>query len=114
MRIWLAMFAAPFLALACQSAMYALVTPACSAQSRLALHAVAAFSLLLAALFTLLAGKEWRRHAPDARPALDSDAADRPTSRRFLAMVAVAVGLLSCLAIAAMWIAVWVLSPCWQ
>ena len=40
MRIWLALLLAPSLALACQSIMYSLVTPSCSVQTRLWIHAV--------------------------------------------------------------------------
>jgi hypothetical protein len=113
MRIWLALLAAPSLALACQSIMYALVTPSCSVQTRLLIHLAALVSLALALLFTLLARGQWRvrKHAP-AGP--DSDAADPPTNRRFLAIAATAVGGLSALVILTMWIAAWVLSPCWQ
>ena len=55
MRIWLALLAAPSLALAAQSIMYALVTPSCSVQTRVAIHVVAAVSLALCVAFTLLA-----------------------------------------------------------
>ena len=114
MRIWLALLIAPSLALACQSLLYALVTPACGAQSSAGLHAVAAVSLALAALFTALAGAERRARAASPGRTGDSDSADPATGRRFLATVSMAVGALSALAIAAMWIGVWVLSPCAQ
>jgi hypothetical protein len=114
MRIWLALLIAPSLALACQGIMYALVTPSCSVQTRVLIHAVAFASLALAALFTLMARAEWMRGIHAAPHGLDSDGADRATSRRFLAVVATAVGALSCLVIFTMWIAAWVLSPCWQ
>jgi hypothetical protein len=112
MRIWLALLIAPSLALACQSIMYSLVTPSCSVQTRVALHAVAFACLVLAALFTLMARGYWRSIAPAAAYGPDSDGADRPTSRRFLAVTATAVGALSSLLILMMWIAAWVLSPC--
>jgi hypothetical protein len=114
MRIWLALLAAPSLALACQAVMYALVTPSCSVQTRVLIHVVAFASLALAALFTLLARADWLRGARAVPHGVDSDGADRPTSRRFLAAAATAVGGLSCLVILTMWIAAWVLSPCWQ
>jgi hypothetical protein len=114
MRIWLALLIAPSLALACQSIMYSLVTPSCSVQTRVAIHAVALACLALAAAFTLMAGGYWREIAPAAPHGPDHDGADRPTSRRFLAVVATAVGGLSVLVILMMWIAAWVLSPCWS
>jgi hypothetical protein len=114
MRIWLALLIAPSLALACQTLMYSLVTPSCSLQTRVAIHGVALACLLLAALFTLLARGDWRRFATAASHGPDSDGADRPTSRRFLAVTATAVGALSSLLIFMMWVAAWVLSPCWS
>ena len=114
MRIWLALLIAPSLALACQSIMYSLVTPACSVQTRVLIHAVAFVCLALATWFTLMARGDWRRTAMAAPHGPDSDGADRPSSRRFLAVVATAVGGLSGLVILMMWIAAWVLSPCWS
>jgi hypothetical protein len=114
MRIWLALLVAPSLALACQSILYAMVTPACSQQTANGLHIVAAASLALAGMFTILALHEWRLRAAGPGRTPDSDSADPGVNRRFLAIVATAVGALSCIAIAAMWIAVWMLSPCWQ
>ena len=112
MRIWLALLIAPTLALACQSIMYSLVTPSCSVQTRVLIHAVAFVCLALAALFTLMARGHWRRVALAAPQGPDHDGADRPTSRRFLAVVATAVGGISVLVILMMWFAAWVLSPC--
>jgi hypothetical protein len=114
MRIWLALLMAPSLALACQSIMYALVTPSCSVQTRVAIHAVALVCLALATLFTLMARGYWRGIALAAPHGPDSDGADRPSNRRFLAVTATAVGGLSALVILMMWIAAWVLSPCWS
>jgi hypothetical protein len=114
MRTWLALLIAPSLALACQSIMYSLVTPSCSVQTRVAIHAVALACLLLAAWFTLMARGHWRRIATVAPRGPDDDGADRPSSRRFLAVVATAVGGLSALVILMMWITAWVLSPCWS
>jgi hypothetical protein len=115
MRIWLALLIAPVLALSAQSIMYALVTPSCAMQTRVAIHAVALVSLLLAAWFTGMAHGLWRRSGKLVAPASgDSDGADPPTHRHFLAGVASAVGALSCLVILTMWMAAWVLSPCWS
>lgn len=113
MRIWLALLAAPSLALACQGIMYALVTPSCSVQTRVAIHAVALVGVLATLLFTLMARGAWRQraHVPNGP---DSDEGDAPSTRRFLAVVATAVGALSTLVIVMMWVAAWVLSPCWS
>jgi hypothetical protein len=114
MRIWLALLVAPSLALACQSVLFAMVTPSCAMQSRVGLHMVAAAALALAGVFTILAHHEWRVLRTGSSRTPDSDSAEPAMARRFLATVATAVGGLSSLAIVAMWIAVWVLSPCWQ
>jgi hypothetical protein len=110
MRIWLALIAAPGLALATQGAMYALVTPSCSTQTRIAIHVVAAVSLLLCVVFALVA----RAAGAPVRFAADDDTAEPPITRHFLAVVAAAVGALSALVVLCMWIAVWVLSPCFS
>jgi hypothetical protein len=110
MKIWLALLASPSLALAAQSVMFALVTPSCSTQTRVGIHAVAAVSLLLSVVFTLLA----RDAGAPVRFAADSDTSDPPMTRHFLAVVATAVGAISSLVILAMWIVAWVLSPCYS
>jgi hypothetical protein len=110
MRIWLALLVSPSLALATQSIMFSLVTPACSAQTRVALHVVAAVALALALLFTWLA----RTAGAPLRFAADDDSADPPITRHFLAVVATAVGAISSLVILCMWIAACVLSPCYS
>jgi hypothetical protein len=114
MRTWPALLLAPSLALAAQSAMFALVTPSCSVQTRVAIHAVALVALAVAIVFTLMARGDWRRHAQAASEGPDSDQPDVATSRRFLAVVATAVGALSSFVIFTMWVAAWVLSPCWS
>jgi hypothetical protein len=114
MRTWLALLVAPSLALAAQSAMYALVTPSCSVQTRIVLHGVAAVALAVALVFTLMARGDWLHHARSAPEGPDSTGGDVATSRRFLAVVATAVGALSSFVIFTMWVVVWVLSPCWS
>jgi hypothetical protein len=108
MRIWLALILAPGLALACQSIMYSLVTPECSTQTRTAIHAVAAVTLLLCVVFTLIA----RASSAPAVSTADHDVSDPSGTRNFLAIVAAAVGTISSLTVVGMWIAAWVLSPC--
>lgn len=112
MRIWLALLAAPSLALACQSAMYALATPSCSHQTRVVIHLVALTGLVLTVFFTVLARGNWETHAVARPEGPDSERPDPVSVRRFLSIVATAVGGLSCLVIATMWMAAWVLSPC--
>ena len=113
MRIWLALIVSPSIALACQSILYAMATPSCATQSRLELHAVAVASLVLTLAFTLLAhaGSPWH-HA--GSPGADDDHADPGTTRAFLARAAAAVSALSAFTVLAMWMVVWVLSPCAQ
>jgi hypothetical protein len=110
MRIWLALLVSPSLALAAQSIMFSLVTPSCSHQTRVVIHVVAGIALLLSIAFTLLA----RDAGAPLRFAADDDSADPPMTRHFLAVVATAVGVISSLVIVGMWIAAWVLSPCYS
>ena len=114
MRIWLALLVAPGLALGAQSAMYALVTPSCTVQTRVAIHAVALVTLLLTALFTVMARAEWARLANASPHGPDNDTGAPQNVRRFLAVLATAVAGLSALLILMMWFAGWVLSPCSQ
>lgn len=114
MRIWLALLVAPSLALAAQGIMYSLVTPSCTLQTRILVHAVGVVSLALAVLFTAMARAEWSSRSLAQPLGPDSDSADPGNVRRFLAAVATAVGALSALVILAMWLAGWVLSPCAQ
>lgn len=110
MRIWLALLAAPSVALAAQAIMFALVTPSCSMQTRVAIHVVAVVALGLCVVFTLLA----RNAGAPIRYGADHDDGEAPTTRHFLAVVAAAVGAISTLVVLAMWIAAWVLSPCFS
>ena len=115
MRIWLALLAAPSLALACQAVLYALVTPSCSMQTALFLHGISGLSLVLTILFARAARIEWTSLAAgSANAGADSDLGDPMTTRVFLSIAGTAVAALSGLTIAAMWIGVWVLSPCWS
>lgn len=109
MKSWPALIVAPLLALGCQAVMYALVTPSCSLQTRVLIHAVAAGSLLAVIVLTLLALREWQQ-STGVLPPIGSDAPHN--TRRFLAAAATAMGALSSLVILVMWMGVWVLSPC--
>ena len=109
---WLALLAAPVLVLGSQGAMYALVGPSCALQTRVLVHVVAAATLVLVLWFTALAFVQWRHHAQGRWHAADEDLPSALPA--FVSGMAVAVGLLSALVQAAMWLGAWVLSPCWQ
>ena len=96
MAIFIALIVAPLLALADQSIALAMVSASCARGGTLALHAVhlAFLAATIAAAFFALA--RWRAATP----------------HKFLAGIAVASAALSSLAIAAMWIPVWLISPC--
>lgn len=111
MPTFLALIVAPALALSCQSAMFALVTPACSVQTRLAIHVVAAAFLAATLALALWARRDWRlqRRASGGE---DERTQGRAETRRVLAASATAVAALSSLLVLMMWFAAWALSPC--
>jgi small-conductance mechanosensitive channel len=110
-KSWLGLLLAPLVVLVAQSTLYSMVTPSCSQQMRLDMHIAAAVALVIVAILAVLAFAEssLRRGEP-ALP--DHDGAHHPVPRRFLADMAAAVAILSCLVILAMWFALWVLGPC--
>ena len=125
MLSWPALLLAPLVALSELSIAYSLVSPSCAGQDRTLLHAVAAVSLFLVLAMTVLAWREWHGDGSEwgrgvgARPsspvptvtrADSGDAAERP---RFVAQMAVVVGALSTLVSIALWLPIWVLSPCY-
>ena len=125
MLSWPALLLAPLIALGELSIAYALVSPSCASQDRSSLHAVAAVSLFLVLAMTALAWRDWRRHGATQRdgagspqtPAVPTvtradsgEASERP---HFIAQIAVVVGSLSALVSIALWLPVWVLSPCY-
>ena len=121
---WPALLLAPLVALGELTVVYSMVSPACASQQRGGLHAVAAVSLLVVLAMTALAWRDWRGHDTRERRGVsgvagessavtraDSDeAAQRP---HFIALMAVIVGALSALVCVALWIPVWLLSPCY-
>lgn len=112
LRCWPALLLTPLLALGMQSLAYSLVTPSCARQSGAALHAVAAAALLAAIVLTVLAGLGWR-HTSEAAQERGEARADRDGPRDlFISRTATLVGAFSSLTIAAMWIPLWLLSPC--
>jgi len=123
LRSWPALLLAPLIALADLSVVYSLVTPACMRQDQSGLHAVAAASLVIVLALTMLAWRSWRdetthvqgeatmAQGPRDVTRADGDAAaDR---QRFVALVAVLVGALSGLVCVALWLPIWMLSPCY-
>ena len=108
---WLATVIAPLVALAVQSVMYSLVTPACSRQAELTIHVAAAVALAIVLVLAVVAyGESTVRHgAPGSH---DNDDAAGGAPSRFLATVGTAVAALSALVIVGMWLGAWVLSPC--
>jgi hypothetical protein len=110
-KSWLALVFGPTIALAAQSIMYSLVTPACSAQMRLHIHLAAAVALVIVLVLAVMAyGQSSISRKEPGSP--DHDGAERPVPHRFFGDVAAAVAALSALVILGMWFAVWVLSPC--
>ncbi|HET8744850.1 MAG TPA: hypothetical protein VFM98_04560 [Ramlibacter sp.] len=109
LRSWAALLVAPGVALATQSVMYSMVTPACSTQTRLQLHLFAAVALAVVVVLAVLAYSECSLHRPEPA-SMDSDEAH--ARHRFLANMAAAVGAFAALVIVAMWFGTWVLTPC--
>jgi hypothetical protein len=107
MRIWFALIVAPLLALGDQAVAFALVRSACTHQSTAPLHACHGLFLALTTVSAFAAWKGWRETA--LIPTKDGDAT---LQRHFLAGVAMKVAALSAAAIAAMWIATWMISSC--
>ena len=106
MRIWFALLAAPILALTDQSVAFATSGWACSHQHAPVMHAVHGVFLVAIVIGTVAA---WRycRATPAHSPA-------PVANRHFLAVLAASLGALSALVVAAMWIPVWALSPCFN
>ena len=125
MLSWPALLLAPLIALSELSIAYALVSPSCASQDRTLLHAVAAVSLFLVLAMTVLAWREWQGvdaipvqgvgapHASAAPTVTRADCADAAERPRFVAQMAVVVGALSTLVSIALWLPVWLLSPCY-
>jgi hypothetical protein len=107
-EIRLALLAAPILALLDQVVSLATVSWACSHQHAVAVHAVHALFLIAAVATTLPAARLWHRVRASTAPEAD----DALAGRRFLAGLAVAMGSLSVLIIASMWMPTWLIAVC--
>ncbi|MDP9648903.1 hypothetical protein [Paraburkholderia caledonica] len=110
MRTWLALLGAPSAVLAALSADYALVTPSCAWRTVLPLGSVTGTALLFSMIATLLAWHRWR----EAGMIAPATATALPARPAMLACAATWVGMLSTLALVAMWIPQWLISPCVQ
>jgi hypothetical protein len=99
---WLALLATPLLSLTVLGLGFALVTPSCAHQTLAWLHAVHAAGVLLGLCFS--AGALWQRGR--------GREGDREARRHFVHAMAVPVGLLFTLVMAAQWLVAWMLSPC--
>jgi hypothetical protein len=108
MQTWPALLGAPSVVLATLTVNFALVSRACALHTNAPLQAVTVAALAFSLLATLIAWQCWR--ASSLRMSPDSVAvAARPV---FQASVATGVGAISTLALVAMAIPQWLLSPC--
>ncbi|KAB0630903.1 hypothetical protein [Burkholderia latens] len=103
MRIWIALLGAPSAVLAVLSIDYALAGPACASRSALPILALTAVTAAATGTSAVLA---WR--APNA----DVRAPGGGTPRALLAHVGAWAGALSTFALAAFWIASWIVPIC--
>ncbi|NML13942.1 hypothetical protein [Azohydromonas caseinilytica] len=111
---WIALLLGPLLVLGDLGLTYSLIGPGCNLQQGSMLHLPMAASLILCLGLTLWAARTLRR-TRQAQPVPGPGGADPDAAqerRRFVAWLAVTLGALSCLVIAAMWLPVAVLSPC--
>ena len=106
MRTWVALFVAPLLALTDQAIALALVPWACAHQSTWVVHLSHASFLAAATAAAVGAWLRWRETA------ITSASGEATLQFHFLAGIAMTVAALSTVAIAAMWIPTWMISPC--
>lgn len=108
MRTWLGFIVAPSAALTLLSLDYALVPHACRLRTGLPLYAANGATLAFCVLCAIFNARAWHRRRPGRRA---TSAASR-AQPVFLAFVAACVAGLSALAVLALSIPTWVLSPC--
>ncbi len=115
-KIWAPMLVTPVIALGGQSIVYALATPLCERQAGPWVHAVFLLLLAGAAWLVACAWGEARRldaaHVSSAGQALPPDTDRHGPNRLFLARVAAGTAAIATLALLAMWVPSWLLSPC--
>ena len=107
--VGIAMLLSPLLVLAEQSATYALVTPLCARQAGEWLNLVALPFVVGVAALTLIS---WRASKRLQQERLPPDTDRHGPNRLFLARIALGSGVLSLIALLALWLPQWVLSPC--
>jgi hypothetical protein len=112
MSTWPALLLAPSLVLLDVSLAHALATPSCATQREALIGLVLLGSLALTVAFTALAWSGLRRIASHRDPAGHAPSHDSAERQAFTARLAVGLGALSSLAIVAISIPAWVLSPC--
>lgn len=103
MRIWIALLGAPSVVLAVLSIDYALADPACASRSALPILVLTAIAAAATGTSAVLA---WRM--PDAH----RHAAGSSAPRALLAQVGAWAGALSTFALAAFWVASWIVPIC--
>ena len=106
MRTWIALIVAPLVALADQAVAFAMVDWGCAHQSIWAVHLSHLVCLALATLAAWAAWSRWRETT------VSSGTGEATVQFHFLAGVAMMVATLSAVAIVAMWIPTWMVSPC--
>jgi hypothetical protein len=110
MRLSIAILVTPLIALAQQSANYALVPLACAKQQHHLQHAVFAATLALVIGAMAVAWSVWR----EAGPGVQGDHGDPASRTRFLAVLGVMVSALMALTILAQWLTSAFIPPCVQ
>jgi hypothetical protein len=106
MRLWIALFVAPILALIDLTVAFATVSWACAHQAWFMVHGVHLLFMAATAASAIAAGNVWWsgvRTAPDVHAS---------GQVHFLAGIATASAALSTAAIAAMWMPTWMIPPC--
>jgi hypothetical protein len=103
---WAGSIAAPLVFLAYLALEYALVPWACQTGRHGVLHTVSALALALTLVALAVGWRDLKRAPAQSRE--DSIAAQP----RFFAQIALAIGVLSAVAVAAVWFTQWVLGPC--
>lgn len=106
MRIWVALIVAPLLALVDQTVAFSLVHWACAHQSTWVVHLTHIVFLVIVAA---AAGGAWLGWLETS---VVAGIVEPASPVHFLAGVATMIAMLSAVAIVAMWIATWMISPC--
>jgi hypothetical protein len=108
MQTWPALLGAPSLVLITLTVNYAMVPPACASGNHLPMAAFGAIALACSAVSTIGAGRRWR----DESAIASAEDVALPARPGFIACVATFVGVISTLALLAMWIPQWLISAC--